>query len=439
MHDSAVSLPFALPVGRGSNRLPTLAETRYTRVSMPNEPTAAGAPPAKRSGGVFTAAYVLVKLVSILVGGALTLLCLVAVLAFVLDDLWIRLGIAAVAALVVPLFVADRLLPSDDVTKARGLPSEVMAFTWVAVPIVFLLVGGRPLLHAEASRLEGTSLAFAAPLAVGLAGPPQSERVDQTPPVQAQAAPEVSDAPEASTPTPEASPSPEVATPETAPAPEPPTDEELSPAELFRRWSPSVVSIQLHLGGATGGGTGFFISETEVLTNHHVIERAIVAESSVRLGVKLKDERWAADVFLVDVDPVRDLARLRVTLGEPPASVVLGDAEAVMVGERAISIGNPLGLEHTLTDGIVSARRVYDGKRFLQTSVPLSPGNSGGPLFDSRGRVIGVSTAQVGGFGAQNLNLAVPVDDVRAFIARTPESEPKRIGGGEPTLRPGSW
>lgn len=436
--DAAERLPFARPAGRGSNRLPTLAETSYTPASMANEPTGPGTPPSKPSGGLFTVGYVLTKLVSIAVGGALTLLCLVAMLALVLDDLWIRLGIAAVASLVVPLFVADRLLPSDNVTKARGLPSEVIAFTWVAVPIVFLLVGGRPLLHAEASRLEGTSLAFAVPLAVGLAGLTPSEQVEPSPVVE-QVGPDVVEVPEPSEATPEPSLPPEAGAPEAPAAPEPPTDEELSPAELFRRWSPSVVSIQLHQGTMIGGGTGFFISETEVLTNHHVIVNATVAESSLRLGVKLKDGRWATDVFLVDIDPVRDLARLRVTLGEPPASVVLGDAEAVMVGERAISIGNPLGLEHTLTDGIVSARRVYDGKRFLQTSVPLSPGNSGGPLFDSRGRVIGVSTAQVGGFGAQNLNLAVPVDDVRAFIARTPENEPKRIGGGEPTLRPGSW
>jgi len=392
---------------------------------------------------------VLVKLVSIAVGGALTMLCLVTLLSFVLDDVWGRLGIAVVAGLIVPLFVADRLLPSDDVTKARGLPSEVLAFTWVAFPLVFLLVGGRPLLHAEAARLEGTSLAFAAPLAIGLAGTPPndsgtasveaaptSEPVDAG--VSAAASPEAPEPPTAAPPT-GPSPAPEAATPATPAAPEPPAEEELSPAELFRRWSPSVVSIQLYQTSMIGGGTGFFVSETEIVTNHHVIVRASNQDTSVRLGVKLKDGRWASDVFLVDQDPVRDLARLRVTLSDPPPTVVLGDSEAVTVGERAISIGNPLGLEHTLTDGIVSARRVYDGQRFLQTSVPLSPGNSGGPLFDSRGRVIGVSTAQVGGFGAQNLNLAVPVDDVRAFIARTPEGEPVRIGGGEPTLRPGSW
>jgi S1-C subfamily serine protease len=88
-------------------------------------------------------------------------------------------------------------------------------------------------------------------------------------------------------------------------------------------------------------------------------------------------------------------------------------------------IGNPLGLEHTLTNGIISARRIYEGERFIQMSAPISPGNSGGPVFDRHGRVIGVSVAHL--IGGQNLNFAVPVSQLQALIA---EDYPNRRGFG---------
>ena len=117
----------------------------------------------------------------------------------------------------------------------------------------------------------------------------------------------------------------------------------------------------------------------------------------------------------------------------------LGDSDKVVVGERAISIGNPLGLEHTLTDGLVSSRRMYEGRAWIQMSVPVSPGNSGGPLFDMHGEVIGITTAQLGGgaFGrAQNLNLAVPVNELKKMIK--PEY-PGRRKVGEPGGNAGRW
>ena len=120
-----------------------------------------------------------------------------------------------------------------------------------------------------------------------------------------------------------------------------------------------------------------------------------------------------------------DLASLKIdptkpadgTAGEVGA-VTLGDSDKIVVGERAVSIGNPLGLEHTLTDGLVSSRRMYEGRAWIQMSVPVSPGNSGGPVFNMHGEVIGITTAQLGGvFGrAQNLNLAVPVNELKKLI-----------------------
>ena len=85
----------------------------------------------------------------------------------------------------------------------------------------------------------------------------------------------------------------------------------------------------------------------------------------------------------------------------------------VSVWESVVVIGNPIGLEHTMTDGMVSSRRVYEGKRYIQMSAPVSPGNSGGPVFDEHGDVIGVTVAKLWG---ENLNLAIPIDVLKPMI-----------------------
>jgi S1-C subfamily serine protease len=154
-----------------------------------------------------------------------------------------------------------------------------------------------------------------------------------------------------------------------------------------------------------------------IATNHHVIDEAKEA------SVKFMRGALYEEVYVLAQDPQADLALLQIDLSAPSDGDVedtepltLGDSDKIVVGERAISIGNPLGLEHTLTTGIVSARRTYQGKQWIQMSTPISPGNSGGPVFNEKGDVMGVSTATIGrGFG-QNLNLAVPVDVLKAMI-----------------------
>src|SRR5262249_48026703 len=171
-----------------------------------------------------------------------------------------------------------------------------------------------------------------------------------------------------------------------------------SPAELFKELAPSVVTIFVGKGAKEGSGTGFVIdADGTIATNHHVIADATAAtvkfyKGTIYDGVDLLAEDHAADVALlrIDVDKPSDRGA-RVEL----APLRLGDSEAVVVGERATAIGNPLGLEHTLTDGLVSARRVYQDRPWIQISVPVSPGNSGGPLFNLRGEVIGITTAKV--------------------------------------------
>ncbi len=195
--------------------------------------------------------------------------------------------------------------------------------------------------------------------------------------------------------------------------------DDLTPAELFKKLSPAVVTISIKAaGGAEGGGTGFLIDrEGTVVTNQHVVS---LADS---LSIRFLGGATFDDVELLVEDAAQDLALLRVKLSKPTEGdavkvdpIEIGDSDKVEVGERAIAIGNPLGLEHTLTDGIVSARRIYEGRQWIQMSVPISPGNSGGPLFDMHGKVIGITTARVGSIFAQNLNLAVPVNALRQII-----------------------
>jgi S1-C subfamily serine protease len=190
---------------------------------------------------------------------------------------------------------------------------------------------------------------------------------------------------------------------------------ERNPAQIFTEFAPSVVTISIKQRMGEGGGTGFIVAaDGTIATNNHVIEDADTVE------VKLMDGTVLGEVEILVTDEVKDLALIKVTPKAPLPVVFLGDSDKITVGERAVSIGNPLGLDHTLTDGLVSARRVIQGRKMIQMSVPVSPGNSGGPLFNMKGEVIGVTTAvYTGGSmfgGAQNLNLAMPINDLKAMI-----------------------
>jgi S1-C subfamily serine protease len=209
---------------------------------------------------------------------------------------------------------------------------------------------------------------------------------------------------------------------------------ESTPAELFKEWAPAVVSIGVKSHDGEGGGTGFFVDDSgTIATNHHVIGGA------TQVRVKLFSGKWVEDVELLVEDKSVDLALLKITTTEPLKSTILGDSDAVVVGERIISIGNPLGLEYTLTDGLVSSRRIFEGRPMIQMSVPVSPGNSGGPLFNLRGEAIGVTTLQVAGgfFGrAQNLNMAGPINTLKTMFKK---EYPGRRKFGKDDTSKGTW
>jgi S1-C subfamily serine protease len=402
-------------------------------------PPSSPRPPAPPSGGVVFAHGAL-KLAAFVIGLPAAMICGMALVGAVTGNVYARVIGAAVFVIVVPLAIADRLLPAHDPTRARGLVSDVCAVCWMLVTFVFAAAAGgatRPLLTREGDRLTSAGheeIARGAYLLAGVSVQPAP--VPETPSSSSAASSSAAAPPGDGGATPSASASAAVAAIDAGAAkhkPDKPADK--TPAELFKEVSPSVVTIGAFQSSTVqGGGTGFLIDrEGTIATNHHVIDNAVEVRVKLQSGVV-----FDAVELLVDEASV-DLALLRVDLATPVdgsrldlAPLPLADSDDVVVGEHAIVIGNPLGLESTLTDGLVSSRRTYEGRNWIQFSAPISSGNSGGPLLNMRGEVIGVTTASLnardhGAAVAQNLNLAVPINELKKLI-RTEYPSRRKLG-----------
>ena len=161
-----------------------------------------------------------------------------------------------------------------------------------------------------------------------------------------------------------------------------------------------------------GTGSGFILDANgTILTNAHVVEGADVVTVTFKDGRELKGE-------VVGEDPLTDVAVIKVDASNLP-TVAIGNSDQLRPGEWAIAIGNPLGLDNTVTAGIISATgrtssqiRVPDQRvQFIQTDAAINPGNSGGPLLNEQGEVIGINTAIIG--NAQGLGFAIPINQAR--------------------------
>ena len=166
-------------------------------------------------------------------------------------------------------------------------------------------------------------------------------------------------------------------------------------------------------------GTGFIISEDGyILTNNHVVNGADEVMVKLSDGREIKGE-------IKGFDEKVDLALIKINDKEKLPFAELGDSDALEVGEWVMAIGNPFGLSHTVTAGIVSAKgRVigsgpYDD--FIQTDASINPGNSGGPLFSSQGKVIGINTAIIAG-GGGGIGFAIPISMVRVVVDQLRDS-----------------
>jgi S1-C subfamily serine protease len=185
----------------------------------------------------------------------------------------------------------------------------------------------------------------------------------------------------------------------------------------------------------SGTGSGFVWDKNGyIVTNYHVVDGG---DSFV---IAFKDDKKQYRAKLVGADPKKDIAVLK--LSENPKDlhpISAGDSKTLQVGQKALAIGNPLGLDHSLTTGIISALersiKGYGGvsiNGMIQTDASINPGNSGGPLLDSQGKLIGINTIIYNGAGASasaGLGFAIPVEIVKAVV-------PQLIKYGK-VIRPG--
>lgn len=208
------------------------------------------------------------------------------------------------------------------------------------------------------------------------------------------------------------------------------SDTERTNIEIFRQASPSVVYIttltdtfNLWTRDITriprGTGSGFvWDRQGHIITNYHVLEGA----SEIRIHLS---DRRSFSAVLVGASPDHDIAVLRIPIvSDMPAPLPIGTSSDLQVGQMMYAIGNPFGLDQTLTTGVVSAldRSLYNEngsqiKGLIQTDAAINPGNSGGPLLDSAGRLVGINTAIYSPSGVYaGIGFAVPVDTVNRVV-----------------------
>jgi len=191
------------------------------------------------------------------------------------------------------------------------------------------------------------------------------------------------------------------------------------PFEHFFRQFPNMMPESRPMQGA---GSGVIISESgEILTNNHVVEGA--KEVTVTLADK---EEYTGQI--IGRDPKTDLAVIRISPKKPLHAAVMGNSDQLQVGESVMAVGNPFGLSHTVTSGIVSAKGRTIGAgpydNFIQTDASINPGNSGGPLYNMKGELVGINTAIIA--QGQGIGFAIPINTAKPLI-------PQLITKGEVT------
>jgi serine protease Do len=206
-----------------------------------------------------------------------------------------------------------------------------------------------------------------------------------------------------------------------------------SPEDLYRQLSPSIWLVRVYDADGLAAGTGSAVvtGHETLLTNCHVLRK------SKRITILNDNVQHEARLQHLDID--RDLCQITARNMRAPA-VALGDSDRLAVGQKVYALGNPQGLERTLSDGLVSALRRKEDTRELQlvqTTAPISPGSSGGGLFDAQGRLVGITTLQLK--ESQNLNFAIPINWLRDLPARSDAALQAANAARAPAASAGSY
>jgi serine protease Do len=187
--------------------------------------------------------------------------------------------------------------------------------------------------------------------------------------------------------------------------------------ELVKRYGDAVVMVK----NAMGRGSGFIVSaHGHLITNYHVVENQTKIQVTLfRLTKQGYEKHELKKVRILALQPLRDIALLQLDLkelgAELPAPVVINDRDDLRVGDLIFAIGNPLGLERSVTQGIVSSTtRTIGHLRMIQTDASINPGNSGGPMFNARGEVVGIVCAGATFF--DGLAFGIPASDLIDFL-----------------------
>lgn len=187
---------------------------------------------------------------------------------------------------------------------------------------------------------------------------------------------------------------------------------ELSAKDLYKKCGSSTVEIKASSEFYKGQGSGFFISDNMVVTNYHVISGAKVIE------VSTSNNKYTVNTILGYSEEL-DIAILQVDASKHDYLVM--NSSEIAVGDKVFALGSPLGLTGTMTEGMIStATRVIDGVDYIQSTAPLSSGNSGGPLVNTYGEVIGINT--MGFTIGQNLNFSINIKEVQKIDTKQPIS-----------------
>jgi len=216
---------------------------------------------------------------------------------------------------------------------------------------------------------------------------------------------------------------------------------EMTTSEIVERYSPSVVEIVAldENGQHLSLGSGFFInSEGDIVTNFHILEGCHSAILKTASGKKGKI------VEVTKANAKLDLLVAKTSLKNTP-SLPIGDSDVIAAGENIVAIGNPAGLEGSVSKGIISGVREEKNIKLIQITAPISPGSSGGPIFNRSGKVIGVATAYLD-YG-QNLNFAMPINYIDSLkdkslkltsLAKStkPQSKRKKLQAGDTWTEP---